>query len=63
MNGLTDTPVRGRMLDEQTATSALLDPLPFRETSEPLELRSGELVVELRPYAYLRADQPLPGRA
>lgn len=62
VTGLADGPVRGRAVDEHTAAAALLDPLAFRAWSEPLEARSGELHVELQPYAYLRADQQLPGR-
>jgi hypothetical protein len=62
VNGLADAPVRARAVDERSAAEALLDPLAFRATGEPLEVRSGELEVELRPYAYLRVDQP-EGRA
>lgn len=62
VTGLAGGPVRGRAVDEHTAEPALLDPLAFRARSEPLEARSGELHVELQPYAYLRADQPLPDR-
>ena len=59
VEGADGSGVRGgriRVLDEESASGAMADPVAFRSSAQPIATRGGRLELDLRPYAVARIE-------